>query len=96
VTFSEPLDHALALRLLQVTREDRTPVEGTAALADAERRWSFTPSRAWQAGPHRLVVPAMLEDLAGNNVGKAFEVDLLGPGTRRELAGSVKLPFVVK
>ncbi len=96
VTFPEPMDHALALRLLRVTREDGTPVGGTATLADAERRWSFTPSRPWQAGPHRLVVPGTLEDLAGNNVGKAFEVELLESGTRRELVESEKLPFVVK
>ena len=96
VTFPEPIDHALALRLLQVTREDGTPVAGTAALADAERRWSFTPARPWQRGAHQLIVPGTLEDLAGNNVGKAFEEELLGPGTRRELGKTVKLPFVVK
>lgn len=96
VTFPEPMDHALALRLLRVTQEDGTPVGGTATLADAERHWSFTPSRPWQAGSHRLVVPATLEDLAGNNVGRAFEVEQPESGPRRELADAEKLPFVVK
>jgi Bacterial Ig-like domain len=96
VTFPEPMDHALALRLIRVTREDGTPVAGTTALADAERRWSFTPARVWQPGEYRLVIPATLEDLAGNNVGKAFEVELLERGARRELAETVKLPFVVR
>lgn len=93
VTFPEPMDHALALRLLRVTREDGTPVEGTATLADAEQRWSFTPARPWPSGSYRLVVPATLEDLAGNNVGKAFEVEVR---ERREVAETVKLPFVVQ
>ena len=96
VAFPEPLDQALALRLLRVTREDGSPVEGTTGLGEGERSWSFTPSRSWGAGPHQLVIPATLEDLAGNNVGKAFEVEQLEPGARRDLPESVKLPFVVK
>ncbi len=96
VTFPEPMDHALALRMLRVTREDGTPVDGSSALADAERRWSFLPSRPWETGAHQLVVPGILEDLAGNNVGRPFEVELPEGGARREPVQSVKLPFVVQ
>jgi hypothetical protein len=96
VTFSESMDRALALRLLQVVRADGSPVDGIASLADAERRWTFTPTRPWQSGMHRLVVPTILEDLAGNNVGKAFEVELSERRELRELGKSVDLKFQVK
>jgi hypothetical protein len=90
------MDHALALRLIQVVRDDGSPLEGVATLSDAERSWNFTPSRPWQMGPYRLVAYATLEDLAGNNIGKAFEVDLAERAEPRELGKPVKLPFSVK
>jgi hypothetical protein len=96
VAFAEPMDHALALRLLQVVREDGSPVEGIAELADSERNWKFKPSHPWKPGAYKLVVPPILEDLAGNNVGKAFEVELVERGEPREIGKSVKLPFTVK
>jgi hypothetical protein len=96
VTFSESMDRALALRLLHVVRADGSSVDGIASLADAERRWTFTPTRPWQSGKHRLVVPTILEDLAGNNVGKAFEVELSERRELREFGKSVDLTFQVK
>jgi hypothetical protein len=94
VTFPKPMDHALALRLLRVMREDGKFIEGTSSLADSDRLWTFTPARPWQAGPYRLVVPAVLEDLAGNNVGKAFEVE--NQGEPLSLGEGESLPFEVK
>ncbi len=96
VTFPEPLDHALALRLLQVTRAGGTPVNGVAALANAERDWSFIPTEPWQTGAHQLIIPTILEDLAGNNVGKAFEVEMRERGERLETAESVQRTFEIK
>jgi len=74
VTFPEPLDHGLLRRALGVARAG-SPVEGEAAIADAETRWRFTPRDAWAPGDYHLVALAFLEDLAGNRIGRAFEVD---------------------
>ncbi len=41
----------------------------------AETRWRFTPRDPWTAGDYDLVALAFLEDLAGNRIGRAFEVD---------------------
>lgn len=76
VDFGEAMDRALALRLLRVARKDRSAVEGDVAMEDSERRWVFRPAKVWEGGMYRLVVPTTLEDLAGNNVGKAFEVEM--------------------
>nr|WP_309690992.1 hypothetical protein [Armatimonas sp.] len=76
VVFNEPLDHALAQRLLNVEG-----MQGTVALDDHERRWCFTPDKPWGHHRYTLRVSPLLEDLAGNNIGKTFDVD-----TTRHLA----------
>jgi hypothetical protein len=74
VTFPEPLDHGLLRRALGVERNG-APIEGDIAIESDETRWLFTPRQPWAAGDHNLVALAFLEDLAGNRVGRAFEVD---------------------
>lgn len=74
VRFDEPLDRALALRLLAVTGPDGADLDGAGELSADQLRWRFTPRSPWRPAPHALVVPAVLEDLAGNSVGRPFEV----------------------
>lgn len=94
--FPEPMDHALAQRVIQVVNDSDQLVEGKVALGDHERRWTFTPSQAWRRGSHRLQVQTTIEDLAGNNIGKAFEVDLFEGVQRRFTNSTVRLPFNVE
>lgn len=96
VTFPEPMDHALAQRVIQVTGDLGEPVKGEVALSDQERHWAFTPSNPWRRGTHQLVIPTTLEDLAGNNIGKPFEVDLFEGVQRRLATPTVKLSFEIR
>jgi hypothetical protein len=96
VTFPEPMDHALAQRAIQVARDSGEALEGNVALGNQERQWAFSPTDPWRPGPYQLVVPATLEDLAGNNIGKAFEVDLFEGVQRRLATSTIKLPFEVR
>ena len=96
VTFPEPMDHALALRVIRVADATGRLVEGASALTDQERRWNFTPDKSWTAGQHQLQVQNTIEDLAGNNIGKAFEVDLFEGVQRRFTNTVVKLSFEVR
>ena len=95
VEFNEPLDHALGLRLISVTGPGGGWLEGTARLEAGETRWIFTPRSAWSAGDYRLVIGTDLEDLAGNSVGRPFEVDMVGPISRKLTTETVRLPFRV-
>jgi hypothetical protein len=65
-------------------------------LSDHEQRWSFTPQESWKAGQLQLQVQNTIEDLAGNNIGKAFEVDLFEGVQRRFTNEVVKLSFEVR
>ncbi|HSR68139.1 MAG TPA: Ig-like domain-containing protein [Acidobacteriota bacterium] len=79
VRFTEPLDHALARRLIDVERGgegDWEPVEGTVETEEDDQVWIFRPSGEWTAGDYRLSVGAWLEDLAGNNLNRPFDYDL--------------------
>ena len=74
VTFPAALDHGLLRRALGVSRQGAA-VEGDIAIEPGETRWTFTPRAAWQQGTYDLVALEFLEDLAGNRIGRAFEVD---------------------
>jgi hypothetical protein len=95
VRFPGPLDHALLQRLLRVTDADGREVPGRVTVSDQETRWHFTPTRPWQAGEYRLTADTALEDLAGNSIGRPFEVDVVGPA-RPTAAKTVTLPFSVR
>jgi hypothetical protein len=77
VDFGEPLDHALALELVSVVAANGTRVAGRSRLSDDDRRWTFVPDANWTAGPFALRVDPQLEDLAGNNLTRPFDADLV-------------------
>ena len=74
VRFPEALDHGLLTRALGV-RHAGKPVDGDTRVEDAETRWTFTPREPWSAGRYELLALSILEDRAGNQIGRAFEVD---------------------
>ncbi len=74
VYFGEPLDHALLERCILVCAQSGTPVSGEISIADAEQRMLFKPQQAWVPGEYVIRVKASLEDLAGNRIGRLFDV----------------------
>ena len=90
------MDHALALRVIRVVNSGGKVMEGVPTLADHERQWNFTPADSWKSGAHHVLVQTTIEDLAGNNIGKRFEVDLFEPVQRRFTNSIVKIAFEVK
>lgn len=91
LTFPEPMEHALSLRLITVRG-----MAGKTALNDDGHQWSFTPDNSWTPGAHRLIIQPELEDLAGNSIGKPFEVDIAGTDKERPAAKAVVLEFEVR
>jgi len=79
VTFPTPLDHGLLARAVGVEDDGGRTIEGDVSLEAADTRWAFRPRAPWIAGAYRLVVLSILEDPAGNRIGRAFEVDMTRP-----------------
>ncbi len=75
IRFDEPMDHALARRLMTVESEAGRKIAGKIELADHDQRWTFLPDEPWRAEPHRMVIDTLIEDLAGNQIGRVFDVD---------------------
>jgi hypothetical protein len=94
VVFPEPMDHALASRMLTVRRRDGSVVDGTVSLTDRETRWSFEPRALWGTGAHSIEVDTELEDLAGNSLQKLFDVAPTDTGARGAATPTVTIPFV--
>ncbi len=96
VRFGEPLDHSLLERVLSIVDGDGNKVPGTILTGDDEACWQFTPERPWAAGNYRLVAETTLEDLAGNSIGRPFEVDEFNRVDEQVEAESVSIPFTVE
>jgi hypothetical protein len=90
VEFPEPMEHALALRLITLAG-----IAGQNRLDEAGTRWTFTPDKAWPAGKHRLVAQPEIEDLAGNSIAKPFEVDIAGTVDEKPSVQNVKAAEIV-
>jgi hypothetical protein len=96
VTFSRPMDHALVQRMLWITDSTGKQIEGQIATQEKETRWLFTPRQPWTPGDYHLVAGKEVEDLAGNSLGKPFEIDVFKPVTREVKTETVKVPFTIK
>jgi hypothetical protein len=94
VRFPKPLDHGLLLRALGVTRGG-VAIAGDVKVEAGEMEWRFTPRDPWQAGQHDLLALDFLEDVSGNQIGKAFEVDNFETVDKSPNPQRVTIPFFV-
>jgi len=92
ITFGETLDHALLHNMLTVQNAQGELVTGSIEVTRFETQWRFTPQLAWAADRYRVRIGAELEDLAGNNLLRRFEVNLEQPG-ETIFAGPLYLEF---
>ena len=96
VSMPEPLDHALMRRAIGVEDEAGRYVDGEVEVGNWETRWTLTPSQPWVAGAYSLVVLPILEDLAGNKIGAAFEIDVFEQVDETPTGEHVRIPFDIR
>jgi hypothetical protein len=75
VQFPQPLDYAILHRAITVVDSKGQPVAGQISVGEGEQRWLFVPQSDWTAGRYAIRIERFLEDVAGNRVGRPFEVD---------------------
>ena len=95
VSFPEPLDHGLLQRALGVADANGRRLFGEQRVDSGEERWQFVPAEPWRSGEHQLIALTILEDIAGNRIGRAFEVDEFSRVDESPEAETVTLPFRV-
>ncbi len=89
-----PLDAALARRAIGVRRGEAA-VAGEIELERDETRLLFWPAAPWAPGPHTLVADAILEDIAGNRIGRPFDIDRRDPALAAAEATGAEIGFEV-
>jgi hypothetical protein len=94
VHFDRPLDAALLARCLHVVDREGVPTPGVPAIGAEEQSWSFSPASAWKDVEHRIVVDAVLEDVAGNSVARVLDRDLADCTHTPRATDSVRIAFV--
>jgi hypothetical protein len=75
VSFPEPLDHGLLQRALTVADANGRRLSGEQRVDSGEQRWQFVPANSWRSGERQLVALTILDYMAGDRIGRAFEVD---------------------
>jgi hypothetical protein len=96
VTFPEPLDHGLLQRALAIADGRGRRIDGEVRIEAHETRWLFTPAGAWRSGGYFLQAMTILEDMAGNRIGRAFEVDEFSRADDSAAQETVAVPFRVE
>ena len=94
MTFPEPLDHGLLLRAIGVRRDGRDVI-GEMQVDAHETRWVMTPASPWTPGRYEVIALGILEDLAGNRIGRAFEVDEAHRPASEDDAKVTAVPFTL-
>jgi hypothetical protein len=92
IRFPRPLDYALLEHEIEIVPK----VAGSVSVGADEIEWRFTPVRAWAAGAYQVVVHTDLEDLAGNRILRAFDIDTFDPISRRATAETVSIPLRIR
>ncbi len=91
VDFPKPMNYALLEKMLRVPS-----VAGTISIGSHETEWRFTPRDPWRAGSYSLAVNTALEDLAGNRIGLAFDIDVFEKVTEHLTTTTMAVPFQVR
>jgi hypothetical protein len=91
IDFPESLDYALMQRLIAVAG-----VTGSIAVGRDETQWRFTPDDPWKRGDYQIVVDTDLEDLAGNQIGRVFDLETTEKVPQGVAKRTVSLSFAVR
>jgi hypothetical protein len=95
VDMGRSMDHALLQRMLWVVDTRGDQVLGDVLVEEREARWLFSPREPWAEGDYQLVMDTTLEDVSGNKIKAAFDVDVFEPGARRLEIETTSIPFRV-
>ncbi len=96
LTFDEPLDHAMLVRVVKIKDASQSEMSGKISVTENETVWSFEPMEPWKPGSYRIWVAATLEDLVGNNLLRPFETVEQESKVIENKAQEVSMEFVVR
>ena len=96
IDFHESMDYNLINTTLHLIDHSNAEVKGKWQLNETVDKINFMPTVSWIEGDYQLQVESRLEDLSGNNLNRAFDVDVkhkTNPSSSEEM---ITIPFTVK
>lgn len=111
VDFPKPMDFALLQRALHIAAGEGTvsrvtnsgapagaagTLAGKVTIGKQETEWRFTPKQPWKPGPYRLLIDTGIEDLSGNHIGQAFDLDKFQTITKDIETQTISMPFDIR
>ncbi|MFI5152533.1 MAG: hypothetical protein ACHQET_04320 [Chitinophagales bacterium] len=94
--FHEPIDYLLLLNSFRFVDANGMRIFGQLALGKEECSMYFTPQEKWKSGNYTIQIESRLEDLAGNNLNRPFDIDLknesIVAGTKLFFEKKFKIP----
>jgi hypothetical protein len=94
IDFDRLMDAALTPWAITV-RRDAAMVACDAELERDETRLVFSPHRPWTPGRYCLHAADILEDIAGNRIGRPFDIDAKDPAQKVMVARAAELAFEI-
>jgi hypothetical protein len=77
IEFPEPLDYYLLKEVITIMDMNGKVVPGVFSVAPRQRGINYHPQAKWLEGEYKVRVETHLEDLAGNNINRPFEQDIV-------------------
>ena len=84
VLLDEPLDYILLKNAIRITDDKGNIMQGNFEPTMKETVLTFTPNEAWKPGDYIMEIESRLEDLAGNNLNRPFDKDILIPDVKEQ------------
>jgi hypothetical protein len=75
VDFDRTMDAAIVEWALDVFDASGKPIDGDVRVEQGGTRWVFTPAGRLAPGSYELRIDAAIEDVAGNRLGRPFDVE---------------------
>jgi len=89
------MDYVLLQRMIGIF-DGSGEIAGTILVGRQETEWSFMPREAWKAGSYRITAENVLEDISGNHLDRAFDVDVFETVTQHIVSDTASVAFVVR
>jgi hypothetical protein len=93
IFFDRPLDHALVSKYITINNFSGALTGKVQTVNDSVLR--FTPDHPWISGKYEIAVSPFLEDVAGNNINNAFDLDV-SENQRVNSREYIRIPFVIQ
>lgn len=95
LTFTEPLDYALLQSMMTIKDPNGKTRAGTIDITHNETQWHFAPEHPWLSGAYTIHINPKLEDLAGNQLNRLFDVDVEQQPAPSPSIAPIILPFQI-